>query len=116
MVSVSPGGGGAWIYLPVRSPGSRVPLGFTLDQDVVAGIHDVVLHRLLGDGWGAGILQQHKHGRLGLRRPGLGSGCTEGLREPQHKPASRWWGVCQYTVSGAQLLKRGQGKGGYVKD
>ena len=27
-----------------HSPGGRVPLGFTLNQDVVTGIHNVVLH------------------------------------------------------------------------
>lgn len=30
--------------LAVHSPGGRVPLGFTLNQDVVTGVHDVVLH------------------------------------------------------------------------
>ena len=38
----------------LHSPGGRVPLGFTLNQDVVTGIYNVVLHGLLGDGRGLG--------------------------------------------------------------
>lgn len=39
-LSVTP----AWISLPVHSPGGRVPLRFTLNQDVISRIHDMVLH------------------------------------------------------------------------
>lgn len=32
--------------------GNRIPFGFTFNEDVVPGVNDVVLHRLLGDGGG----------------------------------------------------------------
>lgn len=34
----------AWISQPLHSPGGRVPLRFTLNQDVISRIHDMVLH------------------------------------------------------------------------
>lgn len=54
-------------FPPGHSPGGRVPLCFALDQDVVAGIHNVVLHRLLGDGRGLGHCNRADGRRSGGR-------------------------------------------------
>lgn len=67
----------AWRPLPGHSPGGGVPLRLTLNQDVIPGIHDVVLHRLLGDGRRLGHCNRVHSGRSGLQgtlRPWLGEG------------------------------------------
>lgn len=38
--------------IPGHLRGNRIPFGFTFNEDVVSGVNDVVLHRLLGDGGG----------------------------------------------------------------